>query len=84
MALRYIAGMGQKKAFHESIAIDTSVSVWALLQLDNDKEEEPWYVVSDMMLAELEVQRTINRTELCAFTMALPGFIGPSTTHTHH
>ena len=33
------------------------------------------------MLAELEVQRTIKRAELWAFTMALSELVGPSTIH---
>ena len=37
----------------------------AVVQLDYDKEEEPWYAIYGSMLAELEGQRTIRRVKLC-------------------
>ena len=47
-----------------------------------DKEEEPCCATYGTMLAELEVQRTIQRAELCAISMALSAFVCPSTIHT--
>ena len=55
---------------------------WAVVQVDYDKEEEPVYAISGTMRAELEVQSTIKRAELWAFTMTLASLIGPSTIHT--
>ena len=52
---------------------------WAVVRLDYDKEEEPWYATSGTMLAELEVQRTIKRAEPRAFTAALAELVGSST-----
>ena len=80
-------GTDEWKAFEMKLQFDGSFKGvsgkdaacgWAVLQLDNDKEEEPWYAIHGTMLAELEVQRTMKRAELCAFTM-LPGRVGPST-----
>ena len=55
---------------------------WAVVQLDHDKEEHPWYAMSGTVLAELEVQITINRAELWAVTMPLAGLVGPSSIYT--
>ena len=55
---------------------------WAVVQLDYDEAEEPWYAIYGTMMVELEVQRTINRAELWAVTMALSCLIGPSSSHT--
>ena len=55
---------------------------WAVVQIDNDKEEDPWYATYGTMLAELEAQRTFENAELCAFTMALSELVGLSTIHT--
>ena len=79
------------QGFRNPIAIDGSLNRvsrrdaacgWAVVQLDHDKEEEPWYDMCGTMLDELEVQRTIKRTVLWAFTRALSGLLGPSTIHT--
>ena len=50
-------------------------------KVDHDKEEEPWYAIFGTMVAALEVQRAIKRTELWALTMARAGH-GLSTIHT--
>ena len=50
----------------------------AVVQLDYDKEEESWYAIEGPILAELDVQRTIKRGELRAFTVASAG-----TVHTN-
>ena len=39
-----------------------------VVQLDYDKEEEQCYTIYGTMLAETEVQRTIQRAELQSFT----------------
>ena len=49
------------------------------VQLEYNKEEEPWYATYGTMFATLEVQRTIKRAELCASAIALASLIGPST-----
>ena len=41
---------------------------WAVVQIDYDKVEEPRCAIYGTMLAELELQRTINRRELWGFT----------------
>ena len=65
--------------FCEHIAIDGSsqgasgrdaACGWAVVQLDNDKEEEPWYAIYGTML-----QRTIKRTELSELTVALASLV---------
>ena len=70
------------------IAIDGSrrgVSVrdadcgWAVVQLDYDGEDEPWYVVYVTLLAELDVQRTIKRADVGLYR----GFVVSATIHTN-
>ena len=55
---------------------------------DHDKEVEPWCAISGTMLAELEVQRTMKRAELLAFTITLSCLIEPLNNehgqHGHH
>ena len=48
---------------------------WAEVQFYYEKKDEPWYAICGTMLAELQVQRSISRAELWAFTMALAGMI---------
>ena len=55
---------------------------WAVVQLDQDMSEEPWYAIYGTMLAMLEVQRTIKSSLLWTLTMAVASLIGPSTFHT--
>ena len=43
---------------------------WAVAQLDFDQDEEPFYSFCGTTLAELKVQRTINRAELWTLLMA--------------
>ena len=52
------------------------------MQLDHDKEQEPWYTICGTMLLELDLQVTIKGAELWAFNMALANLIGPATIHT--
>ena len=85
------SGTGKLKGFREHVAFDGSLQGAsgrdaacgrAVEQLDYDKEEEPLYAVSGKMLAELEVQRTVNTAESRAFTKARAGLVWPSTIHT--
>ena len=48
-----------------------------MVQLDYDKEEEPWYAVCGPVLAELEVQRTIKKRQ----SYGIRRLVGPSTLH---
>ena len=48
------------------------------------EEKQPWYAICCMMLAELEVQRTVRRAEMWAFTMALSCLTGSATIHTYN
>ena len=60
------------EGFRDHIAIDGSLKGvlgrdvacgWAVVQLDHDKEEEPWCAIFCTMAAEFEVQITIKRAE---------------------
>ena len=46
---------------------------WAVVQLANDKEEEPWYAIHGTMMA-FGMQRTIKRAELKAFIVRITTF----------
>ena len=81
------------EGFREHIAINDSldgfsgrdaVCGWLVVHLDFDKEEDPWCVIHGKMWADLEVQRTIKRAVLWAFTIVLSCLIGPSTIHTEN
>ena len=49
-----------------------------MVQLDDDKEEEQWYAIYGTALGEVDVQRTVNKAGLWAFTMALAGLDPPT------
>ena len=79
------------EGFRHHIAIDGSLQGVSekdaagglpVVQLDYDREEEPWYAAWCTFLAEMEVQRTTKRAELWACTMALSELVGPSTIRT--
>ena len=79
------------KSFRDHIASDGSLKRvsgldaacgWAVVQLDQDMTEEPWYAIYGTMLAMLEVQRTIKRALSWSLTMTVASLIGPSTFHT--
>ena len=38
-----------------------AVCGWAVVQLDYDEEEEPWYAIYGPMVVELDVQGSIRR-----------------------
>ena len=74
--------------FREHIAIDGSSNGvsgrdaacgCAVVQLFYRKEEDPLYAIHDTILAELDVQRKINRADLLALTMARSDW--PTTIH---
>ena len=52
-------------------------SGWAVVQLDYDEEMEPLHGMHGSVEAEFEVQRTIKRAELTAFSCLLNRVIGP-------
>ena len=49
---------------------------WAVVQLDHDKKEEPWYAKNGTMLAELEAKN--NQERLCRFQL------GQKSLHTNY
>ena len=53
----------------------------AVMQLDFDEEMGPLYGMYGSMVAEHEVQRTINRAELTAFLCLLRKVLGPVKVH---
>ena len=55
--------------------------VWAVVQLDYDEEMGPLHGMCGSMGAELEVQRTVKRTELTASLCLLKRVIGPVRVH---
>ena len=52
-----------------------------MVQLDCDEQMEPLYGMYGSMEAELEIQRTIKRAELTAFSCLLKRVIGPIKVH---
>ena len=54
---------------------------WAVVKLDYDGEMGPLYGMYGSMEAECEVQRTIKRSELTAFSGLLRKVIGPIKVH---
>ena len=80
-------GTEEWKVFRNHISIDGSSKEvsgreaacgWAVVQLDEDEDEESLQAHKNAMLAELEAQGTIKRAEMWAFAMALSGLSGPS------
>ena len=65
-----------------------AVCGWSVVHLDFDEEEDPWCAIHGTMWAGLEVQRTIRRAFLWAFTIVLSCLIGPiyhpHRQHGHH
>ena len=55
---------------------------WAVVLVVCDEEEDPWYAKNGTMLADLEVQRTINRAELGGFHCGVVVF--DLTSHNSH
>ena len=52
-----------------------------MVQLDSDEEMEPLHGMCGSMEAELEVQRTIKRSELTAFSCLPRRVIEPARVH---
>ena len=74
----HIASYGSQKGVSERHV----TCGWAVVQLDYDTAEDPWYAISGTVLAKLEGQRTIKKTQLWDFTMTLAVLVGSSTIHT--
>ena len=54
---------------------------WSVVQLDHDEEMEPMHGMYGTLDTELEVQRTIKRTELTAFLCLFRKAMGPTMVH---
>ena len=57
---------------------------WSVVQVDHDEEVGPMRGMYETLDAELEVQRTIKRTELTAFLCLFRKAIGPTMVHVYN